>query len=271
MMGSGRMGRWSRRALVAGILAVAVSVVGTVSPAGARAAQPPQDEPALLPPPDEGGGGGDDGGGGGGGGGGELPPEAQAEIQAVIDEVAEPVAAAAEQTAEQRFIEAVLLKVADLQSRFGNSAPSGELIPHDVLNQIASELNAFLEPYARQICDGELVLPGISEEVQARLAFRWWYPLVPPVFFTWLFGRKSICVSRLLDRALHELLVPCAIARGHFETFWVAIHGATGGNLFRSYDAARSADVAYLMSVGVPYAFAMQIGDGSARSECVHD
>lgn len=279
-MSSGRAWRWSRRALIAGVMCLVVTLAGTTSPANAREAQPPQDEPSSQPPFDDGGGGSGDGGGGGSGddggggsgGGEELPPEAYDEIQAVIDDVAEPVAASAENDAAHQFLVALLLKIADLQVRFGHAAPSGELIPHQVLDQIASELTAFLEPYARQICDNKLVLPGISEEVQARLAFRWWYPLVPPVFFVWLFGRKSICVSRLLERALHELITPCAIALGHFETFWVAVHGVNGGpNLFRSYDAARAADVAYLMSVGVPYAFAMQIADGSARSECVHN
>jgi hypothetical protein len=212
-----------------------------------------------VPPPDP--------GDGGGGAGDQLPPEAAGEIQAVIDDVAAPPAAAAENDAAAEFLRAVFAKVGELQARFGGAVGPGEVIPFAVLNQIEAELRSFLEPYARQICDNKLVLPGISEEVQARLAFRWWYPLVPPYFFGWLFGRKSICVNRLLDEATGQLLPPCTIALGHFETFWSSQRPQT----FRSYDDAKADSIAYLMGQGVPYAIAWQIYSVHGTPMCVHN
>jgi hypothetical protein len=247
------------------VLVALVLVLTAVWPAAWAGAQD-DDGPAmeeLLP--DDGGGG--DGGGDGGGGGEQLPPEAPAEIDAVIGQVAEPVAAAAENNAAAQFLIALLGKIADLQNRFGNAAPPGEAIPHVVLTQIADELHQFLEPYARQICDNELVLPGISEQVQAQLSFRWWYPLVPPYFFGWLFGRKSICVNRLLEQATGQLLPPCSIAIGHFETWYTSQRPST----FRSYNDAQADSIAYLMGQGVPYAIAWQIYTVHSTPMCVHN
>ncbi len=111
------------------------------------------------------------------------------------------------------------------------------------------------------------MLPGISEQVQQRLAFRWWYPLVPPVFFGWLFGRKGICVDRLLEQATGQLLPPCAIARGQYDTFWVSQRPQT----FRTYDEAKADSIAYLIGRGVPYATAYQIYTVQSTLLCVHD
>ncbi|MGH9290351.1 MAG: hypothetical protein ACRD0V_19000 [Acidimicrobiales bacterium] len=254
---------WKRRHC--GVLVALVLGLTSVWPATRAGAQEPERQtsdslPVEEPPPDP-------DPGDGGGGGAELPPEAPAEIQAVIDDVAAPVAAAAESDAAAEFLRALLVKIADLQARFGAAATPGEVIPFDVLNQIATELRNFLEPYARQICDNKLVLPGISEEVQARLSFRWWYPLVPPYFFGWLFGRKSICVNRLLDEATTQLLPPCAIAIGHFETFWTSQRPRT----FRSYDDAQADSIAYLIGQGVPYAIAWQIYTVHGTPMCVHN
>lgn len=248
-----------------GVLVALVLGLTAVWPATRAGAQEPEQQtsdslPVEEPPPDP-------DPGDGGGGGAELPPEAPAEIQAVIDDVAAPVAAAAENDAAAEFLLALLGKIADLQARFGAAAAPGEVIPFDVLNQIATELRNFLEPYARQICDNKLVLPGISEEVQARLSFRWWYPLVPPYFFVWLFGRKSICVNRLLDEATSQLLPPCTIAIGHFETFWTSQRPRT----FRSYDDAQADSIAYLIGQGVPYAIAWQIYTVHDTPMCVHN
>ena len=270
---------WRRRQ--GGVLIALVLVLTSVWPATLAGAQELEeerpsdsvlpDEPSPdpgapspdpgAPPPDP--GGGDDGGGVGD----ELPPEAPAEIQAVIDDVAAPPAAAAENDAAAEFLLAVFAKVAELQARFGGAVGPGEVIPFGVLNQIEAELRSFLEPYARQICDNKLVLPGISEQVQARLAFRWWYPFVPPYFFGWLFGRKSICVNRLLDEATGQLLPPCTIALGHFEPFWSSQRPRT----FRSYDEAQADSIAYLIGQGVPYAIAWQIYSVHSTSMCVHN
>jgi hypothetical protein len=62
----------------------------------------------------------------------------------------------------------------------------------------------------------------VSEQVQAALAFRPWYLLVPPYFFGWLFFRKSVCVNRLLDQARAQLpiLQSCVIANGSMQSKW---------------------------------------------------
>ena len=282
---------WKRRH--GGVLIALVLVLTSVWPATLAGAQeleearysdsvlpeePPPDpgapapDPGIAPPdpgtpPPDPGAPPPDPGDGGGGGGDQLPPEAPAEIQAVIDDVAAAPAAAAENDAAAEFLRAVFAKVADLQARFGGAVGPGEVIPFDVLNQIDAELRSFLEPYARQICDNKLVLPGISEEVQARLAFRWWYALVPPYFFGWLFGRKSICVNRLLDEVTGQLLPPCTIALGRFETFWSSQRPRT----FRSYDEAKADSIAYLIGQGVPYAIAWQIYSVHGTPMCVHN
>jgi hypothetical protein len=255
-----RLREWRRKVLVAVVLVLSVTVTGATV---VGALPPPDAEPEL--PPDDGGGGGGGGGGEDGGDVTELPAEAQAEVQAV----AEPLAAAAEEDAAQQFFVAVLLKIADLQARYGDSAPSGELVPFSVLDAIAGEVTDFLHPYALQICKNELVIDGISQEVQAALGFRWWYSLVPPYLIGWIFFRHSKCANELVDRALHMILVPCAIARGHFADMWVAVHASSG--FFRSYEAARAADLTYLLGQGIPYGFAAQIADASRRLECVHD
>ena len=191
---------WKRRH--GGVLIALVLVLTSVWPATLAGAQeleearysdsvlpeePPPDpgapapDPGIAPPdpgtpPPDPGAPPPDPGDGGGGGGDQLPPEAPAEIQAVIDDVAAAPAAAAENDAAAEFLRAVFAKVADLQARFGGAVGPGEVIPFDVLNQIDAELRSFLEPYARQICDNKLVLPGISEEVQAQAGV----PLVVP-------------------------------------------------------------------------------------------
>ncbi len=146
------------------------------------------------------------------------------------------------------FIQAVFAKVGELRARFGNAAPPGEGIPHVVVTQIDTELRDFLRPYARQICDNTLVLPGISEQVQEQLSFRWWYPLVPPYFFGWLFNRKSICTDRVVDEASRVLPSACEIALGHSETWYTSQRPST----FRSYSDAEADSIAYLMGSGRP-------------------
>jgi hypothetical protein len=213
-MSTSTTARRGRGPLVLIVLALLATVFGTVLPAGAAGALPPpgEEQPADPGTPPDDGDEGDDGDG--------LPPDAPAEIDAVIAEIAEPLAVAAENDAATEFFVAVLLKIADLQARFGSVVGPGQVVPFGVLGDVERELRAFLEPYAPRICDSKLVLPGISEEVQAQLAFRWWYPFVPPYFFGWLFGRKSICASRLIDEAISRFLYPCTIVRGHNAEWW---------------------------------------------------
>ncbi len=106
--------------------------------------------------------------------GGQPTPEEMSEVQATVESVVEEVAAAPENDAQQRFLVAVFRKVADLQNRYGNVVGPGDKVPTSVLDAIQNELRAFLEPFAKQVCDGKLQLAGISAEVERRLRIKSW-------------------------------------------------------------------------------------------------
>jgi hypothetical protein len=261
-MSTSSLTRRARGLLVLVTLALLATVLGPAFPAEADANGAANARRVALPPPGDDDPPGDDGGDG-------LPPGAAEEIDAVIAEVAEPVAAQAESDAAGDFFAAVLLKVADLQARFGNVVGPGEVIPFTVLATIENEMRSFLEPYAHQICDNRLVLPGISEEVQRRLAFRWWYPFVPLYFFGWLFFRKSICANRFIDEAISQFLYPCTIARGHNDTRWTH---EMSGDLFLSYSDAATDFLRLLIESGhpSPYEYFERHPPGSVLV-CIHD
>jgi hypothetical protein len=256
MIAADRVRRRAVRFLLVGTLAMCASLLAWVQPAQAQEEDPspgwdqplPDDgssPPPDQPPPNEAAPGDD-------GSSGDPPPEVVADVQATIEEVAGPIAAAEEQTAEQQFIIAVLLKVADLKGRYGNTAGPGEVIPSNILAAIDNELTDFLRPYADQLCRGTLVLTGdlssISDEIAQRLRFRAWYLLVTPALVIWLFFRISMCVNRLLDQVLANgsPLAPCAIANGHYELRWTSIRP----QLFRSQSEAVSDSYRYLHETG---------------------
>lgn len=233
--------RHAARCLLMGVLAMTASSLISLQPAQTQEEDLPATEeapPGDEPPGDP--------------GSGEPPPEVVEDVNAAVEAVAEPVAAAEEQTAEQQFIIAVLLKLADLKNRYGNAAAAGQIVPFSVLDAIDSELTAFLRPYAQQLCDQTLVLTGdlagISEEIRERMRFKAWYILVPPALIGWLFFRKSICVNRLLEQVLAagSPLNACAVANGHYELRWSSIRP----QLFGSQSEAVNDSYRYLHETG---------------------
>jgi hypothetical protein len=223
-----RRSRGLRGVVVFWVVGLMACLVGWVSPVAAQVDQPPPGEEQLAPdgqeqlapesegepPPD-----------------GEPTAEEMQEIQATVEATVNEAAAGPEQDAASAFLTALFMKLAELQNRYGNAAGPGERIPQSALDGISWELRTWLEPYARQMCDGKLVLDGISDQIAERIRVRTWMYFVPPILLIFLGVRKGVCVKRLLDSAPAFLPAPCALAKGHdaADWYWETSNGFSGG------------------------------------------